>query len=85
MDHICIPISDTAATEAFYEACLAPLGWRLRGSRPGRHVAFDKAGSAVMYFTVSAEVGTVHLAFEAGDKGAVRAFFDAALAHGGRC
>ena len=83
MDHISIPIRDTSATQKFYEACLAPLGWRLRGTRNGRYVGFDKPGSPVLYFGVADAVARVHLAFVASDEDAVRAFFAAALANGG--
>jgi catechol 2,3-dioxygenase-like lactoylglutathione lyase family enzyme len=83
MDHISIPITDTTATRTFYEACLAPLGWRLRGAQSGRYVGFDKPGSPVLYFGVAEARGHVHLAFIASDEDAVRAFFEAALANGG--
>jgi catechol 2,3-dioxygenase-like lactoylglutathione lyase family enzyme len=84
MDHISIPIRDTASTRAFYEACLEPLGWRLRGTRSGRYVGFDKGGSPVLYFGVSEAPSPVHLALVARDERAVRAFFEAALANGGK-
>jgi catechol 2,3-dioxygenase-like lactoylglutathione lyase family enzyme len=83
MDHISIPIRDTTATRTFYEACLAPLGWGLRGIRDGRYVGFDKPGSPVLYFGVAEARSQVHLAFVANDEEAVRAFFEAALANGG--
>lgn len=83
MDHITIPITDTEASQAFYTAALAPLGWRLRGSQPGRYVGFDRPGSPVLYLSVADVVGHVHLAFVAEDAGAVRSFHAAALAHGG--
>lgn len=87
MDHISIPIADTTATRTFYEACLGPLGWRLRGTRNGRYVGFDKPGSSVLYFGVAETPPTrpsqVHLAFVASDREAVGAFFEAALANGG--
>ena len=84
MDHISIPITDTTKTRAFYEACLSPLGWRLRGTRSDRYVGFDKGGSPVLYFGVSDAPSPVHLAFVASDEQAVHAFFDAALANGGK-
>ena len=83
MDHLSIPITDTTATRTFYEACLDPLGWRLRGTRNGRYVGFDKPGSPVLYFGVAEAPSQVHLAFVARDEDAVRAFFAAALANGG--
>jgi catechol 2,3-dioxygenase-like lactoylglutathione lyase family enzyme len=84
MDHVSIPITDTSSTRAFYQACLEPLGWRLRGTRSGRYVGFDKAGSPVLYFGVSEAPSPVHLALVARDARAVRAFFEAALANGGK-
>jgi catechol 2,3-dioxygenase-like lactoylglutathione lyase family enzyme len=84
MDHLSVPITDTTRTRAFYEACLAPLGWHLRGSQSGRYVGFDKDGSPVLYFGVADAPSPVHLAFMASDELAVRAFFEAALAHGGK-
>jgi catechol 2,3-dioxygenase-like lactoylglutathione lyase family enzyme len=84
MDHISVPITDTTRTTAFYEACLAPLGWHLRGTRSGRYVGFDKDGSPVLYFSVSDTPSPVHLAFVASDERAVHAFFEAALANGGK-
>ena len=48
MDHISIPITNTARTRAFYAACLAPLGWVERGYAEGRYVGFHKAGEAVL-------------------------------------
>lgn len=83
MDHISIPITDTTATRIFYEACLAPLGWRLRGTRNGRSVGFDKPGSPVLYLVVAKATSPVHLAFVASHEQAVRAFYEAALASGG--
>lgn len=84
MDHISIPIRNTTTTRAFYEACLQPLGWRLRGTRNGQYVGFDKRGSPVLYFVVSETPSPVHVAFVARDERAVRAFFEAALANGGK-
>ena len=83
MDHISIPIADTVATRTFYEACLAPLGWRLRGIRNGHYVGFDKPGSPVLYFGVVEAPSRAHLAFVASNEEAVRGFFEAALANGG--
>lgn len=84
MDHISIPVVDTARTRAFYRACLTPLGWTERGYREGVYVAFHRPGEPVLYFGAVAEVGApVHLAFRAADPVSVEAFHAAGLGAGG--
>lgn len=65
MDHIGIPISDSARTKAFYEQLLVPLGWTCSGWRPGVFAAFKKQGAPALYFTVAQHVAQTHLAFKA--------------------
>lgn len=84
MDHISVPVRDAAKTRDFYEATLAPLGWRCSGFRAGMYVGFKKAGSPALYFQVSETVSAVHLAFKASDSEQVAEFHRAALAAGGR-
>jgi catechol 2,3-dioxygenase-like lactoylglutathione lyase family enzyme len=84
MDHISVPVSDAARTKDFYEATLAPLGWRCSGFRGGRYVGFKKPGSPALYFYVSETVSTAHLAFKASTAEEVAEFHRAALAAGGR-
>jgi catechol 2,3-dioxygenase-like lactoylglutathione lyase family enzyme len=84
MDHISLPITDTARTRAFYEAALQPLGWTCSGMRPGAYVGFKKPGSPALYFYVTERVQSSHLAFKATSHEQVAAFHRAALDAGGR-
>lgn len=89
-DHVSLGVSDLQRARIFYDAALKPLGlvrilnFEGRGSDYG---AF--AGSTGTQFTITAEAGVVpgqgtHLCFRAGHRAAVREFYAAALAHGGR-
>ena len=84
MDHISVPVKDAAKTRDFYEAALAPLGWRCSGFRAGVYVGFKKPGSPALYFHVSDTVGATHLAFKASTAEQVAEFHRAGLAAGGR-
>ena len=84
LDHISIQCRDATASAAFYDAVLAPLG--------GNRVM--EFGPTIGYgippkpdFWIGPQVTgdgfrEAHLAFTAPDRGAVRAFFDAAVALG---
>jgi catechol 2,3-dioxygenase-like lactoylglutathione lyase family enzyme len=91
IDHVDIRVSDLAASSAFYEAALAPLGFHPSAQRT------DPAGAAAIIYggefaihTPSSEPGQdvvttgAHIAFTAMSREAVAAFHAAALAHGGR-
>lgn len=77
-----------AASAAFYDAVLAPLGGGVR-KRFGENVGFGAAGSAAGHpalWLVPAcdqeRAREVHLAFAAADRTTVDAFHDAAVAAG---
>ncbi|MDX6541088.1 MAG: hypothetical protein QOI71_2698 [Gaiellales bacterium] len=95
IDHIDIRVSDLAASRAFYEAALAPLGWRVRSAEPdpagGFEVGFgcDESTRFAIHTPAGAPGQNVvttgaHIAFEAADQTEVAEFHAAALAHGGR-
>ena len=84
LDHLSLQCADVAASAAFYDAVLAPLG----GSRA---MAFDGAvGYGVdgkpEFWIAARATGNgfreTHIAFAAPSRQAVRAFFDAAVATG---
>ena len=82
-DHVGFPVSDLAASRAFYAAALAPLGVGVIVDSP-EWVAFGKAGRAQFWLGGGGSVPSgVHLAFVAADRAEVRAFYQAALAAGG--
>lgn len=84
LDHLSIQCGDPAASAAFYDAVLAPLG----GGRVldfGAVIGFGRPGRPTFWIgpVSSAEPGReVHIAFEAADRAAVDAFFDAAVLAG---
>jgi catechol 2,3-dioxygenase-like lactoylglutathione lyase family enzyme len=84
IDHLGVQCADMAASAAFYDAALAPLGGaRLMdfgeaigygiGLKPDFWISQHQTGQG---FRES------HIAFEAADRASVRAFFDAAVAGG---
>ena len=87
IDHVSIAVRDLAASAAFYEAVLAPLGYAKLVVRE-RMIGFGKTHSEIWINLrenlppATADVGA-HVAFRARDVAAVEAFHAAALAHGG--
>lgn len=83
IDHVSIQVSDVTASAAFYDAVLAPLGGK-RIMDFGAVVGYGTGRPDFWLGPVTTE-GTpreAHLAFQAPDRAAVRAFFDAAVATG---
>lgn len=84
LDHVSIQCADAAASAEFYDAVLAPLG----GGRVldfGPVIGFG-VGQMPDFWIGPRQTGEgfreCHLAFAATDRASVRAFFDAAVAHG---
>jgi catechol 2,3-dioxygenase-like lactoylglutathione lyase family enzyme len=97
LDHISLRVSDYERSRSFYQAALAPLGYLLameidagagfrkghipgfwiKQGRPGTDPAADPAKLS------GCEGAALHVAFAADDRGAVDAFYRAALAAGG--
>ena len=88
IDHLGIPVRDIAASRRFYEAALAPLGYRVMSA------ATNGLGNNIVLFGVD-EVdfviadgepvsSGVHHAFRAESRAAVDGFHTAALAAGGK-
>jgi catechol 2,3-dioxygenase-like lactoylglutathione lyase family enzyme len=95
IDHVDIRVSDFERSRAFYEAALAPLGWRAgtTGTDPegGREIGFGRSQETQFALhTPTSDPGQdtvttgMHLAFRAETREAVHAFHAAALAAGGR-
>ena len=83
IDHVKLFVSDPAASRAFYEAALEPLGYR---------VIIDRGDGAVgmgrdrpdLWLAHGEHTTVTHLALRADDRATVDAFHAAALAAGGR-
>ena len=85
LDHLSIQCADMAASAAFYDAALSPLGGqRLMdfGTAIGYGVP-PKPDFWIGRQSTGEGFRESHIAFSAPDRASVRAFFDAAVAHGG--
>ena len=91
IDHTGLKVSAPVASRRFYEAALAPLGYRMLREIPTEHTG----GLVVLGYGVppkldfwvaqgTPETPRVHVAFRADSAAAVDAFYSAALAAGGR-
>ena len=84
LDHLSVQCADVAASAAFYDAVLAPLG----GGRIldfGDVIGYGNPGKPDFWLGPRATgegFRETHLAFVAPDRAAVRAFFEAAVAAG---
>ena len=89
IDHISIAVSSIATSRAFYDAVLAPLGMNAMA------VHDDRIGYGKRYpeFWINLRSDLVpapdntgsHVCLRAPSETAVTEFYDAALAHGGKC
>ena len=87
--HVQISVSDFARSLRFWRAALEPLGFVAQHvDEAGKSAGFGPPGAPKLWVSVgtpaSGARGPVHIAFEAKNEGAVRAFHAAALAAGGR-
>jgi catechol 2,3-dioxygenase-like lactoylglutathione lyase family enzyme len=83
LDHVSIQCRDVAASAAFYDAALAPLGGkRIMDFGPVIGYGTVRPRFWVGPVTTGGEAREAHLAFAAPDRAAVRAFFEAAVATG---
>jgi catechol 2,3-dioxygenase-like lactoylglutathione lyase family enzyme len=87
IDHAGISVRDLARSKAFYVAALAPLGYKLLADLVEWHAA--GFGDAHPEFWLGLGQPTngdddVHVCFSAKSRAEVRAFYDAAIAAGGR-
>lgn len=85
IDHIQLVVTDLAASYRFYRAVLEVLGIPIGGKSDD----FFWADELVVSSTTSpaaqgASTGRCHLAFQAPNEAVVMAFYEAALAHGGK-
>ncbi len=83
LDHLSIQVTDVAASAAFYDAVLAPLGGK-RLMEFGEQIGYGR--SQPMFWLGPVTTGglarEMHIAFSAPDRAAVTAFHDAAVAAG---
>jgi catechol 2,3-dioxygenase-like lactoylglutathione lyase family enzyme len=78
-----ILVSDLDASVAFYTRALAPLGYEVVMQFP-QFVGFGVAGKPDFWIGTGAPTDKLHIAFRARGRGEVRAFYEAAIAAGGK-
>jgi len=89
IDHVSIAVSDLADSADFYEAALGPLGFTKLVDRSPATIGF---GKKYPEFWLNAREGLkpqpettgIHICLRAPSEAAVREFFDAAVARGGK-
>lgn len=84
LDHVTANVSDIGQAKEFYSQALAPLGYSLQ--MDFESAAGFGAGEGIPDFWIgsSDERGATHVAFSAPDRPAVEAFYEAAVAAGGK-
>src|SRR5271165_3436691 len=91
LDHIGLTVADMERARAFYQSALKPLGvdvvMEVTAEETGgdAHAGFGKDGKPFFWIGTGAKpMGGTHVAFAAGTRAEVDAFYRAALAAGGR-
>lgn len=86
MDHVTVFVSDYSASKPFYEEALAPLGLVVLLDWPdARRVYFGRSGEPSSLWVVESDLaGTMEIALDAEDAGAVHSFYGTAIAAGAR-
>jgi len=85
IDHVIIGAADVESAKKFYEAALEPLGYTI-GFEGEWGVGFKNAQGAPDFWIRPEEkaITPAHVAFHTEDRALVTAFYDAALAAGGK-
>lgn len=90
LDHMGFPIADYARSVAFYRRALAPLGiallreFKLSEDGADGYAGFGRERPQFWIGTGTALTGRLHVAFAATSRQEVDAFYEAAIAAGGR-
>jgi catechol 2,3-dioxygenase-like lactoylglutathione lyase family enzyme len=85
LDHVTIGVTDLERAKAFYDDALRPLGIARLYAEGEAFAGYGSGGKACFWIGRRHEATTgVHVAFAAADRPTVDAFYEAALASGGR-
>ena len=82
--HVAVNVSDFEAAKAFYLGALGRLGYRVVYEEPGLLAYLADENGLDFGIGRREPVGGAHVAFHCADRGAVDAFYQAALGAGGR-
>ncbi len=83
IDHIGIAVTDLEKSVAFYTKALAPLGYTMIMKFDGQAAGFGVVPKADFWIAQEGSAKPAHVAFRAGGRAEVRAFYEAAIAAGG--
>jgi catechol 2,3-dioxygenase-like lactoylglutathione lyase family enzyme len=84
LDHVGIPVSDFERSKRFYEQALSPLGYELIMEPRYGAAGLGRSGKPDFWVFQGESGHAVHVAFVSDDRATVEAFFEAAIAAGGR-
>lgn len=84
IDHVTANVTDIDAAKAFYRQALPPLGYTLQMEFPGAAGFGSPEGIPDFWIGSSPDRGATHVAFSAKDRATVDAFYEAAMAAGGK-
>ena len=84
IDHVTANVSDIDAGKQFYAQALEPLGYKLAMEFPGAAGFGSGEGIPDFWLGSSDERGATHVAFSAPNRATVDAFYEAAMAAGGK-
>ncbi len=82
--HVAVNVAEWDRAKQFYEAVLGPLGYRVVYEEDGALAYLADAGGLDFGIGRREPAGGAHVAFECPEPHAVDAFYDRALAAGGR-
>jgi catechol 2,3-dioxygenase-like lactoylglutathione lyase family enzyme len=84
LDHLGLRVSDFAASKRFFESALAPLNYTFVMEFGGSVAGLGAEGKPDFWISEGEPVAQIHVAFVSPDRATVDAFYEAALAAGGR-
>jgi catechol 2,3-dioxygenase-like lactoylglutathione lyase family enzyme len=84
LDHVGVPVSDFARSKRFYEEALSPLGYELIMEPSAYAAGFGRSGKPDFWIGQGEPGQAFHIAFVADDRATVDAFYEVAIAAGGR-
>ena len=83
IDHTAVNVTDLEAAKQFYSKALEPLGYSL-AFEMGDFLGFADANGMDLGVVRRDPVGGAHVAFKCDDQASVEAFYEAAIAAGGK-
>jgi catechol 2,3-dioxygenase-like lactoylglutathione lyase family enzyme len=84
IDHVTANVGDFEQAKRFYTQALEPLGYSVQLEFPGAAGFGTGEGIPDFWIGSSPERGATHVAFSASDRATVDAFYEAAVAAGGK-